>query len=118
MFNLVIMAYMWSACSVSYFMINYFIAALPGDTYDNFYASGCAEAFSPLFSSVIYASLSTRATFIVNFAITIFGALCVIILGTPYPELMPMFVIITKVGICGAYIFSWVAPMGMFPTLF
>lgn len=31
---------------------------------------------------------------------------------------MPVFVMITKMGISSAYMSSWLAPVGMFPTLF
>lgn len=41
--NLALLTYIWSASSLNYFMSQYYIAKLPGNKFNNFYASAFAE---------------------------------------------------------------------------
>jgi hypothetical protein len=109
---------MWSACSVCYFLTNYYIARMPGETFWNYYASAGAEVLATALSGLIYSNLGVRKSFMLTYSITICGALSIALQGDSVPELMPAFVLVTKVGIYSAYMFTWIAPIGMFPTLF
>ena len=91
---------------------------MPGELFQNFYASAFGELISTALAGVIQAKFSRRKAFQITFSTAVTGSLIIILIGDKRPELMPLLVLFTKVGINSAYIFSWFAPIGMFPTMF
>lgn len=116
--RLILMTYVWVAGSLCYFMTGYYIARMPGDIFFNYYASGTADIVACLITGSIYNRLKGRKTFMLGFLVSTLGALLIVFIGYDHLNLLPIFVFLIKIGVQVVMVAAWIAPMGMFPTLF
>ena len=116
--NLLVMAYMWSACSFTYYMIAFQLKYLPGNIYTNSYASGSSELVAIAIAGYVYAKLGIKLSFSIAFIISAFGGLCILFIGEDSVFWMPFFVILAKFGISGGFVIVYVSTVDVFPTLF
>jgi hypothetical protein len=52
--NLMVMSYMWCACSFCFYMINYLMTSLPGSIFVNGMASSLSDVFAYALSGLVY----------------------------------------------------------------
>lgn len=79
--NLIVMAYMWGACSFSYYMIVFKLKYLPGDIFENSLASGLSEFISLTSAGFLYTRLGIKMSFVVLFGLAILGGTLILTLG-------------------------------------
>lgn len=82
--NLLVMAYMWANCSFSYYMIVYYLKYLPGNIYNNSFASGCSDLIAIVLAGVLYSRYGLRNSFTFLLALSVLGGTLIICLGTPF----------------------------------
>ena len=117
--NLAVMAYMWSACSFAYYMINFYMKYLPGNIFTNTFASGFSEMTADALSGLIYRRLGAKTTYSGLLALSLLGGVCILFMGeSTSTVLMPIFVMLAKFGISGAFNVNYVCTVDVFPTLF
>ena len=113
------MAYMWSTCSFAYYMIGLYVKYIPGNIYVNSIASGSSDLVANLVAGLVYEKLGIKLTFVVLFALSLVGGICLIVFGTDSGSLMiGLFVILAKFGISGGFTIVYVCMVDLFPTLF
>lgn len=116
--NLIVMAYMWAACSFGYYMIIFYLKYLPGNIYNNSLSNGGSDLIAVLTAGYLYGSLGIRKSFTLLFAMSVVGGLTIIFVGESRLDLMPIFVVITKFGITGGFVLVYCSTVNVFPTLF
>lgn len=79
--NLVVMTYMWAACSFTYYMIAIYVKYLPGNIYVNTLASGSSEMVAYALAGIVYAKVGLRWTFTSFFAFSFVGGILILFLG-------------------------------------
>ena len=113
------MAYMWSAASFAYYMINIYMKYLPGNIFTNTFASGFSELVADIVSGMIYGRLGARLTYSGLLALSLLGGVCILFMGESTSSVaMPIFVMLAKFGISGAFNTNYVCTVDVFPTLF
>jgi hypothetical protein len=116
--NLIIYSILWGVTSNNYYLLTYYMRYLPGNVYDNSFASSGSEILASVVAGVSYSFLKAKNNFRMAFTIAILGSLLVVFFGNLSTKLMPVFVIIAKFGISIAYFTVYVATADSFPTLF
>ena len=116
--QLILLAYAWSSCSFCYYMIGFLLKYLPGDIYDNTYAAQLSEIIGFFLASIIYAKLDLKPSFFLGYSIAIIGGILIIFVGDNHTELMPIFVIMAKFGICISFQLVFIATILCFPADF
>lgn len=116
--NLMVMAYMWACCSFSYYMVIFYLKYLPGNIYNNSFASSGTDCIAVLFGGLFYSKLGIKKTFSLLFSCSVIGGLLIIFIGQNNESLMPIFVVITKFGISGGFVNVYISTVDVFPTLF
>lgn len=99
-------------------MIIFYLKYLPGNVYNNSLASGGADCVASLVGGLVYIKLGLRKSFTLLFSISSIGGLIIIFLGDGATVWMPIFVVLTKIGITGGFVIVYVATVDVFPTLF
>jgi len=112
------MVFQWAMASMLYYFMSYYLIYLPGNTYNNTYASGGAEIVATLFGGFLIKVCNARWAFFTSNMIALLGGLCILFLGTPYEDWMPAFVIIAKFGVSSTYMLVYAVTIDLFPTLF
>lgn len=112
--NLVIMAYMWSACSFTYYMISFQLKYLPGNIYSNSFASGGSELIAIMIAGLLYAKLGIKLSFVLSFGISTVGGVCILCIGESAMLLMPFFVVLAKFGIASGFVIVYVSTVDVF----
>lgn len=115
---MVAMGFMWSMASMLYYFMSYYLIYLPGNTYNNCYASGGAEIIATLFGGVLIKVCNARWAFFISNTIAFLGGLCILFFGNAYEAFMPAFVIIAKFGVSSTYMLVYAVTIDLFPTLF
>ena len=118
MINLAIFSYLWGACSLNYYLLEYYLRFLPGNLYENYFASSCSELIAVVTAGFMYKFFKAKRTFQISFSIAIVGSSLIVFFGSLTLKLMPVYVIIAKFGIAAAYLTVYVATADTFPTLF
>jgi len=115
----VVMAYMWTATSFTYYMIAFQLKYLKGNIYNNSLASGGSEMVAIAISGVLYTKLGLKKSFTLLYALSCVGGCCILFLGAEAGGIaMPLFVILSKFGISGAFVLIYCSTVDVFPTLF
>ena len=109
---------MWAMASILYYFMSYYLVFLPGDVYNNTYASGSAELAATLFGGVLIKFLNAKWSFFISNLIALVGGLLILILGNAYLSWMPVFVIVSKFGVSSTYMLVYAVTIDLFPTLF
>lgn len=116
--NLLVMTYMWAACSFTYYMILIYVKYLPGNIYINTIASGFSEVLAYAVAGAIYSRMGIKITFTALFALSAVGGLLILFFGNLSDILMAVFVVIAKFGISGGFTILYVCTNDVFPVLF
>jgi OCT family organic cation transporter-like MFS transporter 4/5 len=109
---------MWTVASMLYYFMSYYVIYLPGNVYNNTYASGAAEIVATLFGGVLLKIVNIRWAFFISNSVALFGGLLILFFGHMNESLMPVFVIVAKLGISATYLLVYAVTVGLFPTLF
>jgi len=72
------MTYIWSACSLTYYMIGYYLVYLPGNIYNNTFASTAAELLAVTCGGIIYGTFFAKKTFTISFGVSLLGGLLIV----------------------------------------
>lgn len=91
---------------------------MPGNIYNNAFASGGSELVAVALGGYLYGKLGIKLSFTLLFALSSVGGICILFLGAEYLFWMPFFVILAKFGIAGAFVIVYIATVDIFPTLF
>jgi len=116
--NLIVMTYMWAACSFTYYMILIYVKYLPGNIYVNTLASGSSEMVAYALAGVVYSKVGLKWTFTSFFAFSFVGGILILFLGNSQEALMPIFVTVAKFGISGLFTVLYVCTNDVFPVMF
>jgi len=112
------MVYLWAISQTLYYFMSYYLIYLPGNTYENTYASGAAEVAGTLIGGFLINVVNARWAFFISNLIALAGGLCILLIGTSQVAWMPAFVIIAKLGVSSTYILVYAVTIDLFPTLF
>lgn len=120
--NMIVMAYMWAATSFTYYMISFQLKYLPGNVYNNSLASGLSEMVAIAIAGFMYSKLGLKVSFTILYLMSFAGGMCVLFIGSSDSGAsgiwMPIFVVLAKFGISGAFVLLYVSTTDVFPTLF
>lgn len=116
--NLILMAYLWTAASVTYFLVGYLLKYLPGGIFLNTYSSSGSELVAYIVGGLAYKYLGLKRSFVFAFTISALGGLLIMFWGYKDTSLMPYFIIPAKFGVSAAFCLVYVANVDVFPTLF
>jgi hypothetical protein len=116
--NLMVMSYLWAACSFTYYMIAIYVKYLPGSIFVNTMASGFSEMIAYVAGGVIYARLGIKKTITILFTGSAAGGLMIMFLSGQSDLVISVFVIIAKFGISGVFTILYVCNGEVFPTMF
>lgn len=92
--NLIVMSFMWAACSFSSYMVAMYVKYLPGDIYTNTIASGLSQFIAQLITGFVYFKIGIRLTLSILFGISFIGGMFIIFLGEDSKFWMPFFVVL------------------------
>jgi len=101
-----------------YYFMSYYLIYLPGNVYNNTYASGAAEIAATLFGGVLIKVCNARWAFVISNTVALAGGLCILFFGNAFEAWMPAFVIIAKFGVSSTYMLVYAVTIDLFPTLF
>ena len=112
------MCYLWTVVGFNYYVLVYFVKYMPGTIYVNSYVLSIAELIGILLSLYLYKCLNVKLSFVVGFGISLAGGLLLLMMGSSYVRLVPIFLFLTKIGISGCLNISYIGTTTLFPTLF
>jgi len=115
--SLLIMSYMWTAATFFYYVITYKLKYLPGDIFDNSIAAAVAEVIGCGSFGFLFAYLKIKKSLILLFFIQMTGSTLILVLGDQIPMLMPIFVLLARLGSSAAMTLLHIATVEIFPTL-
>jgi hypothetical protein len=113
--NLLKMGFLWIATSVSYYVIIYYLKYFEGDMFNNHYVSLSAEFFGVWSAVFLYKYLNMKGALIASYFICFLGALLITFLQEDHPELVPIFVLLSKFGISATFGLIYLANL-IFPA--
>jgi len=90
--NLVIMSYMWSACSFCYYLLLVYIKYLPGSLYENGVMMSVAEMVGAVCSGIVMKTAGLKISLISLMIVSLAGGLMISFLGESHLNWMPFFV--------------------------
>jgi len=116
--NLVIMSYMWSACSFCYYLLLVYIKYLPGSLYENGVMMSVAEMVGAVCSGIVMKTAGLKISLISLMIVSLAGGLMILFLGESHLNWMPFFVLLAKFGVSGMFNINYACTLSIFPTLF
>ena len=116
--NLAIMSYLWAAAAFSTYLLYFYIKYLPGGLYQNAIALSLASIVGSFSAGYIIQKTSIKTAMTILMGAALLGALLILFVGERHQELMPVFIVITKVGSSGFFTCCYQATVDVFPTLF
>ena len=91
---------------------------LPGNIYNNNLASTISEFGAIILSGFMYEKMGLKLSNTILLLISVVGGIFIIFLGTDSKILMPLFVLLAKFGISGAFNLCYCSTVDVFPVLF
>ena len=79
--NLAIMIYVWSSISFTYYLASFQLKYLPGDIYDNSFASSFAQGLGIVLSSIFTKYFSKKIALVLSYTISLLGGLMILFFG-------------------------------------
>jgi len=115
--NLLLFIYMWCCVSFSYYLVGFQIKYIKGNVYTNIMTSSIADNIGTVASAVLYTKWGVRSAFQISLALTLLGGSAILLLHS-FPFWMPLFILLSKMGISSAFNLVFLANADLFPTLF
>jgi MFS family permease len=116
--TLLLMIVMWVGTCTNYFLINLYLKYIPGSEYLNITIAGVAEIVAHLSAGKIFARFGVKFAFIVGYAISLAGGVC-LIFQNKFMDNVPLvafFVLLAKFGASMCLCICQIATPWMFPT--
>lgn len=112
------MCSLWAMSSMLYYFMSYYVVYLPGNTFENNYASGGAEMAACLLGGVLLKVFGAKYSFLIGTSISLIGGMLILFIGEDNKEYLPAFVVLAKFGISAVYMLVYAVTIDLFPTLF
>jgi len=116
--NLVVMGYMWAACSFGQYLIMIYVKYLPGNIFINTITSNMSQNFAALMGGFIYSKLGIKASFTILFTVSVIGGVLILLFSQSAEQLMPLFVCLAMFGCSGGFTLVYVSTQDVFPAIF
>ena len=116
--TLLLMIVMWVGTCTNYFLINLYLKYIPGSEYLNITIAGVAEIVAHLSAGKIFARFGVKFAFIVGYAISLDGGVC-LIFQNKFMDNVPLvafFVLLAKFGASMCLCICQIATPWMFTT--
>ena len=110
------MTIFWTASSLNYYLITFYLKYVPGNIYVNTTLSSLAEISAYIGSGVVKSFFGARLSFMISFILAGVGGLLLVIFFNAEGALIAVFVLFAKFGISFAFNISYLATPEMFPT--
>jgi hypothetical protein len=114
--NMIVMVFLWIACSFSYYLINFEMKYIKGDLYINSIFGSLADCMAYGSSAFILKKIGLKNTLIVSYALGMSGMLCLFLSQTERQQWLTLFILVSKFGISCSFNIVWVANFQMFPV--
>ena len=97
--NMILMSFIWSFTSTSYYIVNFYLKYLKGNLFFNTEVAVAAEAVSQIAGGYLYIKLGLKKSYFICYLVAVAGATLIMCFETKYVSLVPLFVLLTKAGI-------------------
>jgi len=91
---------------------------LPGDVFSNSFATAAAEIIGILAGGICSKFFGVKFGFMASYLASLIGGLTIIMLGSTYNFLMPLFVGVARMGVSSCFNLLYIINAEIFPTLF
>ena len=116
--NLLITLIVWSISDFDYYLIQFELAYLKGDIFENAIASGISEFSAIIMAGLVLRLLGMKIAFVFNFTISAVGGFMLVFASALYPDWTSVFVLLSKFGVSATFTLLFVITNRLFPTLF
>jgi len=116
MLNLVIIALSWSASTVCFYIIGFYIKYIPGDVFINIIIVSIADALSSIGAGIVASSIGAKKTLFMSFSLATIAGMGLIFAGNN-TFLIMVFVLITRYGINSAFTLCYIITADYFPSI-
>ena len=113
MINFWILALFWSASSINFYTVNFYMPYVPGDVFVNTFYSTLSENAANLASGVIFGILGIKPSFLIGYAFAAVGGL--LIMTGPDGQLMGIYVLLAKFAITYTFNIVYMSTPKFFP---
>ena len=103
LFNLIIMAALWTAASFGYYLITFFLKYIPGNIYVNTSLASLSEITAYICSGFVMKAFGVRLSFIISFGLGAAGAFLLAAFFNSNDALIATFTLFAKFGIAFAF---------------
>jgi hypothetical protein len=102
--NLICMIWMWSAMTLSLYVMNFFLKYVEGSVFVNFSMAGGAEVLANAFVGVVFPHTGVKYSFFIGYCIAFSGGICLVFMDSfkDSSTLIALFVLLAKFGVAMA----------------
>jgi len=111
------MAFLWSATSFGYYLINFQLKYIKGDFFINTITTSLTEVPAILLGGIAYQKLGMKPTLMACFIISIIGGICLIIWANAV-DAIPFMILAARFGVSATFNIVYLANAQIFPTIF
>ena len=121
--NLICMTWLWTATTIDYFIINFYLKYIPGSEFLNFSIAGLSEIFAHVAVGALYEKVGPRFGFLIGYSIALCGSIPLFfqnkldsIDGAGGVAAIATFVLLAKFGCSACYCICYISTPTLFPT--
>ena len=108
--------FLWPIASFSYYMINYEMQFLDGNLYSTTMVSSVSDTFSGFLSIIIVVKFGAKLSMIISYLLAILGSVLYLIFSSSHPSIVPLTIMIAKMGVACTFNIVYVFTAFLFPT--
>uniref|UniRef100_A0A7S3HVQ1 Major facilitator superfamily (MFS) profile domain-containing protein n=1 Tax=Favella ehrenbergii TaxID=182087 RepID=A0A7S3HVQ1_9SPIT len=114
--NLLILVFCWSACSMGFYVLAYVLKYLNGSIFLNAYSSSFGEILGKLSTVFLLRCISIKRVFLLAFGVSSVGMMLLILCGDN-DELVPWILGFARIGFSQAFVAAYLGAILYYPTI-
>lgn len=111
------MAFLWTASSFNYYLINFLLKSINGDVFINTTVSSASEIVAYILGGIAYQKVGIHLTLIVSFAVSCLGSIALLI-WQENESAVPFMIMAARFGVSATFNICYLANAQLFPAIF
>mmetsp|Transcript_17025 Transcript_17025/g.12193 ORF Transcript_17025/g.12193 Transcript_17025/m.12193 type:complete len:207 (+) Transcript_17025:105-725(+) len=116
--NLISAICLWSANMFNFYLLMFYIKYFPGNVYQNTICCACSDIVAYILSGVVMKCLNTNRSLYICYMFSLSGGILYLTFEGNYEQLIPVFIILCRIGTNMAFSVTYCANVRLFPTKF
>ena len=108
---------LWSMCSFNFYMLTFFLKYFPGNIFQNSLMFAVSDLIAFALSGTVIQYTSVVRSYKLAFLISSVGGILYIFFA-PIPDLIPMFICLSRMGVTMAFNLGYISVPRLFPVKF